>query len=293
MNHIMDSRRHGNIAAITMARNDDFNLSRWIEYYGRELGPENLYIYLDGTDQDAPKNAGRTNIKKLPHPELSRTRGDKYRIKMLSDLAAKLFTNGYDIVIGTDSDEFLVADSDKSLREYLSGIKINTTVSGLGLDVGQHLNKEYELDPDLPFLEQREYALLSTRFTKTSVLSVNQKSAIRNQKFPRWGSGFHKVRGHNFHIDKHLFLLHFGSVDYEQIRKKMSARDKSWSKHTMRRAENIILITNKRARGFDRTVKWARVIQTIFRPIYALNKPSMLGMKWVVKLPERFKKFNI
>ena len=45
------------IAAITMARNDEFFLSRWVEYYGRELGIENLYIILDGTDQDAPKNA--------------------------------------------------------------------------------------------------------------------------------------------------------------------------------------------------------------------------------------------
>ena len=50
------------IAAITMARNDTFFLSRWIEYYGREIGTENLYIYLDGTDQDIPENAGAAHI---------------------------------------------------------------------------------------------------------------------------------------------------------------------------------------------------------------------------------------
>ena len=39
------------ICALTMVRNDDFYLRRWVEYYGRELGRENLYIFFDGTDQ--------------------------------------------------------------------------------------------------------------------------------------------------------------------------------------------------------------------------------------------------
>ena len=33
------------IAALTMVRNDDFFLRKWVEYYGSELGKENLYIY--------------------------------------------------------------------------------------------------------------------------------------------------------------------------------------------------------------------------------------------------------
>lgn len=42
------------IAAITMARNDAFFLKKWVSYYGKELGRENLYIYLDGLDQENP-----------------------------------------------------------------------------------------------------------------------------------------------------------------------------------------------------------------------------------------------
>ena len=79
------------IAAITMARNDEFFLSRWVEYYSREFGMDNLYIILDGTDQNAPKNAKGANVIKLPHTEMSRTAGDKYRISKVSDLAAELF----------------------------------------------------------------------------------------------------------------------------------------------------------------------------------------------------------
>ena len=78
------------IAAITMARDDDFFLSRWIAYYGKNLGTENLYILLDGTDQNIPNNAGKAHITKLKHIPMSRATGDKYRINKLSELAHNL-----------------------------------------------------------------------------------------------------------------------------------------------------------------------------------------------------------
>ena len=135
------------IAAITMARNDDFFLSRWIEYYGGILGTENLYIYLDGTDQNIPKNADKAHITKLPHTNLSRSAGDKYRIGKISDLANELLKT-YDIVIGCDCDEFLMVDPalNTTLPAYLSSKQINTTLSGLGLDIGQHMKYEKPLD---------------------------------------------------------------------------------------------------------------------------------------------------
>ena len=39
------------IAVITMARNDNFFLERWIKYYGEQIGYEHIYIYLKGTLQ--------------------------------------------------------------------------------------------------------------------------------------------------------------------------------------------------------------------------------------------------
>ena len=88
------------IAAVTMARNDEFFLNRWIKYYGGQIGSENLYIYLDGLDQKIPSGHANANITKLPHRDEERQRGDKTRILLLSDLAKKLFADGYDIVIG-------------------------------------------------------------------------------------------------------------------------------------------------------------------------------------------------
>ncbi len=283
------------IAAITMAYNDEFFLNRWIAYYGRELGERNLYIYLDGVDQKIPSGAGSANITRIPKPALGRTKGDKYRIGLMNKLAAELFAQGYDLVIGCDCDEFLIVDpnTNKSLAQYLSDLNIKNTVSGLGLDVGQDMNLEYELDTSKPFLAQRSYALLSTRYTKPVVIAKNQKSEIRNQKFPRWGSGFHSVKRTNFHIDKNLYLLHFGFADYNTLLAKAAGRDPTWQKHLKRQiARTILMITNKKRRR-ESYIKLARTLQTIFRPIYTWTKPAMFGLKLVTKIPERFRKSNV
>ena len=272
------------IAAITMARNDEFFLARWIAYYGKQLGTENLYVLLDGTDQKKPVYAGNAHIEKLPHTEMSRAAGDKYRIGKLTELAHKLLKD-YDIVIGCDTDEFLIVDPDtkKSLAQYLSKLKIKTTVSGLGLDVGQHMNLEKPLDTDMALLEQREYALLSTRYTKPVVIN----------KPVRWGSGFHSVKHHNFHIDPNLYLLHFGAVDMNMLIQKAKKRGSDWVNHLRRRGNGTInAVTNKKPQreGF---LHIARIMQHIFRPIYALDKPGMLGIKPVVKIPKRFVKSGV
>ncbi|MBR2393371.1 MAG: glycosyltransferase family 2 protein [Alphaproteobacteria bacterium] len=280
----MTSKTSKRIAAITMARNDEFFLSRWIKYYGDALGTENLYIYLDGTDQVIPENAGAAHITKLPHTDMSRAAGDKYRIGLMSDLAQKLFDK-YDIVIGCDCDEFLIVDPDlkMGLVEYLSDKKICTTLSGLGLDVGQHMKYEKPLDTTKPFLAQREFAFISTRYTKPVVLN----------KPASWGSGFHRVKNHNFHIDKNLYLLHFGAVDMDMLLAKAAKRGEDWVNHLKRRGNGTINdITKRPARG-ERWIKIARTIQRFIRAPYAWNKPNMCGLKIVVKIPERFKKTNV
>ena len=272
------------IAAITMARDDEFFLSRWIAYYGKQFGTENLYILLDGTDQKTPLNAGNAHIEKLPHTPMSRAAGDKYRIGKLSELAQKLLKN-YDIVIGCDSDEFLVVDPNtkRTLAEYLSELKIKTTVSGLGLDIGQHLTYEKPLDTDMAMLEQREYALLSTRYTKPVVIN----------KPVNWGSGFHSVKNHNFHIDSNLYLLHFGAVDMNMLITKATKRGADWVNHLKRRGNGTInAVTNIKPKS-EKYIRRARIMQRIFRPIYALDKPGMLGLKRVIMIPPRLKKSGV
>ncbi|MCQ2562123.1 MAG: hypothetical protein MJ158_00680 [Alphaproteobacteria bacterium] len=169
------------------------------------------------------------------------------------------------------------------MSAYLSNLPIKNTISGLGLDVGQHLKYEKELDTDMPLLEQREFALLSTRYTKPVVIN----------KPVKWGSGFHSIKHHNFHIDKNLYLLHFGSVDMKMLEEKAKKRGSDWLNHLKRRGNGTINTITKKPAKTERWFRIARVIQTLCRPIYSLRKPAMCGLKIVVKIPKRFKQHNI
>lgn len=272
------------IAALTMVRNDDFYLRKWVEYYGRELGgKEHLYIYFDGLDQEIPSFCEGTNAVKLSKIGTDVVSNDKGRVAVMSTRAAELFAQGYDLVIGTDCDEFLVADPalGMGLAAFLEGVSVKGCASGLGLDFGQKLGEEEAIDASRPFLQQRHYAQLGTRYTKASILSEPLQ----------WGSGFHRVKGHNFHIVKDLYLLHFGYFDMGRIEARFqdkSRLEQGWEHHMKKRSRTIRLVTRLKARDFGRWTAFARICQSIARPPYAWNKPGMLGLRIVVRIPERF-----
>ena len=272
------------IAALTMVRNDDFYLRKWVEYYGRELGgKEHLYIYFDGLDQEIPSFCEGTNAVKLSKIGTDVVSNDKGRVAVMSNRAAELFAQGYDLVIGTDCDEFLVADPalGMGLAAFLEGVSVKGCASGLGLDFGQKLGEEEAIDASRPFLQQRHYAQLGTRYTKASILSEPLQ----------WGSGFHRVKGHNFHIVKDLYLLHFGYFDMGRIEARFqdkSRLEQGWEHHMKKRSRTIRLVTRLKARDFGRWTAFARICQSIARPPYAWNKPGMLGLRIVVRIPERF-----
>ena len=271
------------IAALTMVRNDDFFLRKWVEYYGRELGKENLYIYYDGEDQAVADVCQGTNA--FLHPKIGQqvVAAEKGRLKFLSQQAAELFAKGYDIVIGVDADEYIVVDPKLGigLKESLSQQDIDVSLSPLGLDFGQKLDEEGDLSLEKTFLSQRHYAQIGTRYTKPSIISQPC----------RWGSGFHRVKGHNFHIASDLYLLHFGYADSKILEGRLGDADRvaqGWKKHIYKRSRTIKYATEKKARDFDKWTRFARICQTWCRPPYALNKPAMFELRLVVKIPERF-----
>ena len=272
------------IAALTMVRNDAFYLRKWVAYYGAQLGREHLYVFFDGTDQEIPSFCEGVHTRKVEKIGTNVVEHDKGRLQFLSERARELFAAGYELVIGTDADEFVVADPalGKSLPEYLSGLRIRDSVSALGLDFGQKLGEEADITEDRPFLQQRHYAQLGTRYTKASVLA----------RPLHWGSGFHRVKGHNFHIAKDLYLLHFGYFDMKRLQERFadpSRLAQGWEKHMHKRSRTIRLVTKCKARSFGPWTRFARICQTLVRPPYAWNKPAMLGLRIVVRIPERFR----
>lgn len=266
-----------------MVRNDDFFLRKWVEYYGRELGKENLYIYYDGEDQAVADICQGTHVS--VHAKIGNqvVAAEKARLRFLSEQAAGLFAKGYDLVIGVDADEYIVVDPKlcMGLREFLSNQKIDVSLSPLGLDFGQKLGEEDDLSFEETFLSQRHYAQIGTRYTKPSIIA----------KPCRWGSGFHRVKGHNFHIAEDLYLLHFGYADTRILAGRLGDADRmaqGWKKHIYKRSRTIRYATEKKARDFDRWTRLARWVQTWCRPPYALNKPAMFELRIVVKIPDRF-----
>lgn len=270
------------ICALTMVRNDEFFLRKWVAYYSAQIGAANLYVYFDGEDQVVPDFCEGVNVcvrERVPGQVAAADRG---RIDFLSSQASELLKN-YDMVIGTDVDEFLVVDPQLgvSLSEFLSRLPARVSYSGLGIDVGQHLGKESEIDESVSFLKQRHYARLSTRYSKSTVIT----------KPVRWGSGFHRVRNTNFKIIKDLYLFHFGCVDMKRLEAKFSDKDKiatGWERHLKKRARTIYDVSQKTVKSWDSWVPKARIIQNFVRPPYAWNKPAMFNAVIIVEIPERF-----
>lgn len=273
------------IAAITTVRNDAFFLPKWIDYYGHAFGFESLVVVLDGYDQIKPEceGADRVNFIRLPHVPKERVPAMRRRARVMSGIAKGLFQY-FDAVLATDVDEFLVVDPNTKtgLADYLLSQKRATSVSGLGLDVGQHLRLEDPIDQSQPFLSQRQFAHLSARYSKPNTTF----------KPVTWGSGMHRIKGRNFRIDPNLFLFHFGMVDYEKSTGKTLDGDRlatGWGDHLKRREKLFKIVTDAEPKDGDSYFATARRRQTWMRPIYAWNKPGMLIDEPVVTIPERFR----
>ena len=272
------------ICALTTVRNDRIFLAKWIEHYGSALGPENLFVILDGHDQQPPANAAAVNLIRLPHQPLERVAAMRRRARVMSNIARGLY-HYFDIAIATDVDEFIVVDPRLGidLKTYLSSRALPAAVSALGLDVGQHLRDEPPLDADKPFLEQRRLAHVSARYTKPCITT----------RPLTWGSGMHRIKGRNFHIDPNLYLFHFGMVDYGLAPGKTLDGDRlatGWQGHLSRREKLFEIITESQPREGDEYFDEARRYQTWHRPVYAWNKPGMIPGNPVVRIPERFRK---
>ena len=274
------------VAAITMLRNDDWFLRRWVKYYASQLGRENLYILFDGKDQRVPDFCEGCNTlvcDKLPGKVVEM---DRRRAALVSETANAL-RNTYRCVIATDVDEFLVLDPlcGDSLKDYLLRWHRehpgHISVSGLGVDVGENTRTEQPIDDSKTFLSQRSCGFLLSRYTKP----------VATFAPCRWGGGYHRVKGHNFHISPDLYLFHFGCVDVSRIKAKAISADISSlgaQRHIKKRLRTSTICSTKRVRDWDRACAYRRFMQTLLRQPFQLNKPSTGIAKIVVRIPERF-----
>jgi hypothetical protein len=281
-----------NVACITTVRNDRLFLRKWIDYYGSNFGRQALFVILDGLDETPPEGCEGVNFLHLRHRNwasevrnvsMRRVFMEHNRSRAISDLARTLWRYDYDAVIASDVDEFLIADPNRhlSLASFIQNQNSkHTTLSGLGLDVVQHLGLEAAIDPSKQFLRQRRIAVISNAYTKP-VLAFRPVT---------WGSGLHRVKGHNFHISPDLFLLHFGMIDYETAMGRANDQNlisSGWGPHMQRREKLFRDVEAAAPVDGDPLFAWARKRMTWRRRPFAWNKPAKLPGPPVVTLPER------
>ena len=58
----MTSTHNNKIAVVSMMRNDNFFVTKWLDYYGQQFGSKNLFLILDGHDQVLPVEIGRAHV---------------------------------------------------------------------------------------------------------------------------------------------------------------------------------------------------------------------------------------
>jgi hypothetical protein len=144
------------LAAVTMVRDERVMLPRWVAHYGRECGPDHLYVIddntTDGSTDDLP-----CSVIRIP------SWGDKHfevtRMRMVSRIAAALL-EAYDAVLFADADEFLVADPERheGLVDLLARREGTEVLGAQALNVVHDARREGPLDPDQPVLGQRQWA---------------------------------------------------------------------------------------------------------------------------------------
>ena len=270
------------VAVISMVRNDTFFADKWISYYGAQFGFENLFLFVDGMDQNLPKQAGKINCFQIPHQSYKRAKGDRVRARMISNFAKDLFSS-FKVVLAMDIDEFLVIDPKKniSLKAYLLQDFSSISLSALGIDVGQHPEIENAVDLKKSFLSQRKFGQISDRYTKP-VVAFEPLT---------WGSGFHRIKGKDYTLDPNLYLFHFGLVDMPSALNNSEQKEiqkAGWAGHLARRFKLYQALKEEKPHEGDPFFVVARKRLSKNRKWYTFNKPAPLKGNTVIKIPERF-----
>lgn len=190
------------LAALTFVWNEEAYLKRWVEYYGRELGRENLFVYAHGADPMVARVAEGCTILPLP-----RGRVDARFARRKSDLAAGMISfllAEYQTVIVGDVDEMVIVDPEVagSLTEYVSAHRhLGRSLKPFNLDL-LHDREAGHLDPARPILAQRKLARTRYQFCKPVIVSDKIEFA----------AGFHYANHHPV-IAPGAYLVHLHFAD--------------------------------------------------------------------------------
>jgi len=195
------------VVVMTVVRDEAHMLPRWVDYYGAQVGLENL-IVLDDNSVDGSTHGLGCTVHRLPGLP-GGTDFEVARIRLVSGLASGLLAS-YDVVVFVDADEFLIPDPThfKGLRDYLAARADRDVIAPVTLNVLHHVATESDIDASRPLLGQRAFAKFVPVMCKPSVKRVPA----------RWRVAAHGIMA-TFDIDPQLFMLHMKYHDLETVRR--------------------------------------------------------------------------
>jgi len=196
------------VAVLTTVRDEADMLPRWVDYYGGQVGYDNLLV-LDDNSVDGSTEALPCTVYRLPEAPW-RMDWAAGRLRVVNGIAKGLLPC-YDFVVFTDVDEFLVPDPDKydGLRGYLAERLDRTVIAPLAVNVVHDPSTESdEIDHARPVLAQRRHV---------KFVPVMCKPLLKRVPAP-WRPAFHGIRA-PYEIDRDLLMLHLKCYDVAALRK--------------------------------------------------------------------------
>ena len=215
-------------AAFTITRNEPKNLPKWLEYYGKHVAADDLWV-LDYSSTDGstaelynPSGGGRkARIKRLvPDHFLNRAVEKHQRL---------LLRSGYTCVVFTEIDEFLVPDPQRypgGLREYLARFAQgpDSVIRADGRQLVESTNDPRPFDWSRPFLDQCSQWRVSDAFSKPYITKVPLKYHAGFQT----ASFFDQVPVTK-EVDSEIKLVHTEAADKELCIEREALKHKASS----------------------------------------------------------------
>lgn len=117
-------------AVFTVTRHDNFFLPLWLEYYGKHVAPDDLWV-LDHSTEDGSANFLHTQVGPRK-ARIKRLVGETSLLNRVVEAQMRLLLrSGYPCVVFSKTDEFFVADPQRypgGLGEYLEQFAQNETL---------------------------------------------------------------------------------------------------------------------------------------------------------------------
>ena len=197
------------ICAITMVYRDYWALAQWYRYYGKHLGPRNLYVVSHGYDPEIANICPEASIITIPRDELKNF--DRVRLKLINALQSGL-NNLYDWVIQTDADELVCFDPDTygSFAEMFKTTKA-PALFALGLNLAE-VEGDVPLKPEDSALAHRNVACVTGNYSKAW--------AVRKAIPLRWHGvfcGYRKTDDFPFEMPDGVFFVHLKHANIEAL----------------------------------------------------------------------------